>query len=914
MRDILYVVTVVALIAIWIIPMPAYGCVHSLQYYYEYGCTSGPTFTYPVITDTITNGKLSSGFGGVVDYVHSVTYSPDVCNGENLPLSPSCPSSLTVRAAIMLGNDVDANAAEKLCGLIAQTMLNLKKGEVMTVSKQSAIKNAFSSFPAFQEMTHICEEAELGVADPTIYTNALAVFNSLNDPRIHPPCIEEVACTSSHSCISVGNCSLIRCYNDLTCTNTPTNNGSPCLVELNDDCKTHECFQGECIPNHQPMGMSCTTSNMCIIDATCDGSGNCVQGTKVICNSPPTELGSCGKGTCNPSDGACSYVAISDCTPCEDDAACVSPTDTFCSRYTCNTIMGVCEKTLPNEGEICDASSSTECRQYRCNGGECTSIDASPSSPCTPDDLCALTGVCDGTGGCLVDQIKVCENPSVCISSQCSMITGECELYTIVNCTTPCTKDSDCPSSDLCSIPICGENGECVNTSMQCDDSDPCTIDDCNNGECVHIPVQCGDPADTCNPEVCNSSTGKCDSLPGPCIQQDPCIHGICKNGDDGSYSCELIQIESCTTSCINDTQCMTDDDCQIEYCSDMGFCTLLEASCGTRLEGGCEVRECNNGVCEHERMAITTYECDAPPPDACVHPITFWSRYTSSCPDNRVRWPYFIDPRNAQFVLNRVHPKHNTTKYIDAPCISPYTLSLAGLGSSASIVDILHGTPSATNATTATEILSDMFQREYIWYMLNLGWAYHHDNRSIHHEFNSSRVVDVVSLHKSPTRWGDESLLPVMQYIVEFNTGLGIYPPCSEGDHTHPDLEYVYKRMGYAQTSVTDDGKPPDTFFFYYTKNPDGTYHYNVTDHGIIAFIAMGAFAFLLLLIIVVSCAVRLREKYKRESLLTDDELEMYNLNPEERVYIMDRTGGEPYLHTGYNYIIITSVPLSLI
>lgn len=78
-----------------------------------------------------------------------------------------------------------------------------------------------------------------------------------------------------------------------------------------------------------------------------------------------------------------------------------------------------------------------------------------------------------------------------------------------------CDDDLDCDDGNPCTIDDC-DNGTCVNTpipgccnvAVDCDDGDPCTIDSCDNGACVNTPVVCP-PG-----ESCNNTNGNCEPPP----------------------------------------------------------------------------------------------------------------------------------------------------------------------------------------------------------------------------------------------------------------------------------------------------------------------------------------------------------------------------------------------------------------
>ena len=209
------------LLVLLTISLCAASCVHQLDFMDRHSClnsTSDQTYAYPVATKTIRNSRISSGFGGFVDYAHSHIYDPTACNGENLSLSPSCNPGVTIRSSIQGGQKLGANDAVKLLALVAQTMFNLENGIVLTTAEETSIVSAFSNFPYLREMTYICSEASTTVKDPIIYQDAISILTSINSPETREVCIESIPCTSSHDCSLVTQSTSLApiCYTNMT--------------------------------------------------------------------------------------------------------------------------------------------------------------------------------------------------------------------------------------------------------------------------------------------------------------------------------------------------------------------------------------------------------------------------------------------------------------------------------------------------------------------------------------------------------------------------------------------------------------------------------------------------------------------------------------------------------------------------
>jgi hypothetical protein len=55
--------------------------------------------------------------------------------------------------------------------------------------------------------------------------------------------------------------------------------------------------------------------------------------------------------------------------------------------------------------------------------------------------------------------------------------------------------------------------GDCIESPINCDDGDPCTVDECDNGTCTHTPVNCDD-GDPCTIDEC---------IAGTCVNTNTC-------------------------------------------------------------------------------------------------------------------------------------------------------------------------------------------------------------------------------------------------------------------------------------------------------------------------------------------------------------------------------------------------------
>jgi len=184
-------------------------------------------------------------------------------------------------------------------------------------------------------------------------------------------------------------------------------------------------------------GDACTENDVCV-------NGVC-QGTPIVCDNPDQ----CTVGVCDPATGNCIYIPIDDGSPCNDGDPCTF--DDVCTAGVCSGTPYDC-----NDGKPCTIDI--------CNGGSCEH-EINPGT-CLIDDQCYTNGETNPTNPC-----EEC-NSSVDQVSWTYKANG-----------TPCQGDD-----------LCGENFQCQNGSCQamsqvdCDDSDPNTIDLCDPGSgCYYI-------------------------------------------------------------------------------------------------------------------------------------------------------------------------------------------------------------------------------------------------------------------------------------------------------------------------------------------------------------------------------------------------------------------------------------------
>ncbi|MBI5607463.1 MAG: hypothetical protein HY902_01130 [Deltaproteobacteria bacterium] len=355
---------------------------------------------------------------------------------------------------------------------------------------------------------------------------------------------------------------------DATCT-------SDAMCDDGNDCTMDSCHKpsGKCIAANVPSGTSCASSNKCLTEATCNGSGQC-QGKPLECAT--ASLGACETAACNPKTGACDTVPKADDVSCSDGNPCSK-------SGTCKA--GKCAAEKKFDGTLCDSPEACRvagsCQAGTCTGGKILADGSkcADGDPCTELSTCksgqcqAGPGACDDNSPCTLDVCtpgKGCSHTATSAGAACNdnspCTTGDhCSGKACVGTSAsgPCDDGNACTKDDSCSF------GECDgSTSTNCNDGNDCTADLClaQTGECVHSAMtgsSCSDgnpcTTDLCNAGACkgsNSPDGTTCSDNNVCTKSDVCSAGKCAGvpGNDGS-------------ACIDATPCTSDDTCSGGKC-----------------------------------------------------------------------------------------------------------------------------------------------------------------------------------------------------------------------------------------------------------------------------------------------------------------------------------------------------------
>ena len=291
--------------------------------------------------------------------------------------------------------------------------------------------------------------------------------------------------------------------------------------ETNDDCQNVvDCYTGTCdtsagIPPYRcifnPMadGHSCEDGNPCTEGDHCNGNGTCSGGTLKEC--PETDCKLAGSPVPQGGQCVCVYNEFKSFeTPCPRERDCAAKIcdgsgnciiDTGNDNCECKDAQDCIAKGYSVNQDICNCIVTCDNNTWTCGYTSCSN-----NTPCSDGNACTGPDTCQG-GHCSGPE-KVCTASDVC------HIDGTCA-----------------PQSGVCSDPI-------ANNGTQCDDGNPCTINDgCDGGLCHGTLHTCALP-NQCQQSVACDGSGGCNYTNKPngtgctdgnvCTMVDSCQGGTC--------------------------------------------------------------------------------------------------------------------------------------------------------------------------------------------------------------------------------------------------------------------------------------------------------------------------------------------------------------------------------------------------
>ncbi|MCK9521700.1 MAG: hypothetical protein M0R76_01490 [Proteobacteria bacterium] len=345
-------------------------------------------------------------------------------------------------------------------------------------------------------------------------------------------------------------------------------------------------------------GASCATDGNLCTENICQ-SGVCTHPP----TTPPTSgLEQCRQwGTCDPATGLWDQIpdAALNGTTCSDGIACTGDAltgDDVCQDGYCvgsdNCDIGECYT------QVCDMEEG----KTRAQG--CQQTNLPDGTPCPPDaDLCT-NDLCD-TGACIHPPIPKPADPGECLKwpDVCDPTTG----WVVENEDgIPCTDDGNACTENICA------GGACTHPPVDCDDSDLCTVDDCDPDlGCLNIPLDCDD-GNACTADSCDPATGCVNTSTIDCDDNDACT------------------VDSCDTNwgCVNDP---FDDPSPLDTADPANQCLtrVCDSATGWQSVNKPDGTTCNDNDLCTENDVCTAGVCGGTPTadPAPADPLDCWTR-----------------------------------------------------------------------------------------------------------------------------------------------------------------------------------------------------------------------------------------------------------------------------------------------
>ena len=431
--------------------------------------------------------------------------------------------------------------------------------------------------------------------------------------------------------------------------------GNPCTIK--DICKSGTC-------NADANICECQKDADCAVKEdgnACNGTLFCDKNAFKCAVNPATKIScpggndtECQHNVCNPTSGKCEPTAVNQGKHCNGD-------DNICTLYdsckdgSCKLGANLCscqydDDCLMDDGNLCNGSlycdkgkgpftcavnpgsvvkcdkfNDTLCITNQCspNVGKCNMGPGNEGKICDDDNECTLTDVCK-IGVCL-GGVKDCSDGDLCTIDTCDTLTGGCNSVP-----DPCDDKNQCTSDTCdklkngcghlaladgvgCNLGACFVNakcsvGVCKGAALNCDDSNSCTQDSCDNKlGCQHNSLSDASP--------CTDNT--------VCTKKDACIAGVCKG--------EAVVCPGAST-CV-DPVCNAVKGCSLTFntkpCdADSDACTVNDSCAGGVCQPGFAAVCADNNPCTNDNCDVVkgcqflnnTAQCDADG-SACTDP-----------------------------------------------------------------------------------------------------------------------------------------------------------------------------------------------------------------------------------------------------------------------------------------------------
>ncbi len=368
------------------------------------------------------------------------------------------------------------------------------------------------------------------------------------------------ACANDPVPLNGSNCSDgLFCTIGETCNAGTCGGGSPNCNDSN-PCTSDSCDEGNdaCANDPVPLnGSNCSDGLFCTIGETCN-AGTCGGGSPNACSdSNPCTADSCDEGT----DACINNPVPLNGSPCSDGLFCTL--GETCNAGTCGGGSPNCNDSNPCTADSCD------------EGNDACANDPVPlnGSPCSDGLFCTLGETCNA-GACGGGSPN-CNDSNPCTADSCDEGNDAC-----ANDPVP-LNGSNCSDGLFCTIGETCNAGTCGGGSPNCNDSNPCTADSCDEGNdaCANDPVplngsNCSDGLFCTIGETCNAGT--CGGGSPNCNDSNPCTADSC---DEGNDACANNPVPLNGSACDDGNACTYNDTCAAGTCGGVPIVTPDEVT-----------------------------------------------------------------------------------------------------------------------------------------------------------------------------------------------------------------------------------------------------------------------------------------------------------------------------------------------
>lgn len=273
-------------------------------------------------------------------------------------------------------------------------------------------------------------------------------------------------------------------------------------------------------------------------------------------------------------------------------------------------------------GGVCQAETSIDCSALsdQCNNGVCEeTLDqciAQPKANGTScdDGLFCNTGETCQAGVCTGGSARNCDDSNPCTADSCDEVNDSCKNAAVTD-GTVCDDGQFCTVNDVCTA------GACEGAARDCSDAISCTVDNCDevNNVCVNTPDNsyCSDGLFCNGEEICSLTLGCQVGIPVNCDDGNKCTIDSCDEGVDACVYVNVVDNTTCTSGiCCSGTctvpACSADADCD-----DVDACTIDTCANAGTCAAACSyeaITACisGDGCCP----AGCTFETDANCPE----------------------------------------------------------------------------------------------------------------------------------------------------------------------------------------------------------------------------------------------------------------------------------------------------------